>query len=179
MHPESPGPAAPPVPTAGVGISTATGIQWPQGVRAAALAVLVAAVPLTFLGVPLGLGMLASGFFSVIFYRRRTYFVRLTAGLGARLGAVSGALGFGVLMLLLALSDPAFHSWEKLHQTMLDIIERSLALNPNPQGDQVVAFFKTPEGFTVAMIMMLVAFLISSAVGGALGAVLLRKKEHF
>jgi hypothetical protein len=143
------------------------------------MAVLVAAIPLTFLGLPLGLGMLASGFFSVVFYRRRTYFVRLTAGLGARLGAVSGALGFGVLILLLALGEPALHSWEKLHQTMLDILERSLALNPNPQGEQIIALFKTPEGFTVAMIMVLVAFVISSGVGGALGAVLLRKKEHF
>jgi hypothetical protein len=179
VQPDSPTQLVPPVPRVDVGRSAATGIQWPQALRAAALAVLVAAIPLTVLGLPLGLGMLASGFFSVVFYRRRSYFVSLTAAMGARLGAVSGALGFGLLILLLALGEPAFHSWEKIHQTMLDILERSLALNPNPQGDQIVAFFKTPEGFTLAMIMVFVAFLISSGVGGALGAVLLRKKERF
>jgi zinc-ribbon domain len=158
-------------------VPTAT-IHWPQALPAAGLAVLVAAVPLTFLGVPVGLGMLVSGFVSVVFYRRRIFFMSLTAGLGARLGAASGALGFGVMGLLLALVEPVFHSWEKLHQTMLEILDRSLARNPNPQGEQIIAFFKTPQGFALAIVMVFVGFLIFAALGGVLGAVLLRKRER-
>ena len=86
-------------------------LEWPQALPSAGIA-LLAAIFLIFLGMPAGLGMLAAGFLSVVLYRRRCPAVHLTAGMGARLGALTGGLGFAALAetdsrpILLILDSP-------------------------------------------------------------------------
>ena len=156
------------------------GILWPQALPSATLGVLIAAFPLTFLfGVPPGPSMLAAGFLCVVLYRRRIFAARLSAGMGARLGAISGAIGFGAFLAALAVAASAFHAGAKIRQEMLDTIQRSLANAPDEQVKaQLLDFFQTPAGVTVALLGVGVGFLLFSGLGGALGALLLRRKER-
>jgi hypothetical protein len=153
-------------------------LDWRQALRSSGLA-LVVAIFVILLGLPAGLGMLAAGLLSVVLYRRRCPLTRLTAGMGARLGALTGGLGFGVFAIMLALWT-AVRSGREIHDALLKIIQQYAAHGPETQ--QVLDLFNTPEGFTVIMIltlvMILAAFLIFSSLGGALGAFLPRRKDR-
>jgi len=158
-----------------------TGINWRQAFSSAGWAGLIAALALM---IPLGafvLGTLAAGALSVLLYRRRHPTANLTPGMGARLGAASGIIGFGIASALLAISMALFHSGGELRALLMDAVQQSAARNPGPQAEQILQFFKSPQGFAViliaGMVMMFLAVLIFSSVGGALGAWLLRRKE--
>ena len=155
-------------------------ILWPQALPSATLGVLIAAFPLTLIfGVPPGPSMLAAGFLCVVLYRRRIFAARLSAGMGARLGAISGVVGFSALLAALAVAASAFHQGAKIRQEMMDTIQRSLANAPDEQVKaQLLDFFQTPTGMTIALLGVGVGFLIFSGIGGALGAALLRRKER-
>jgi hypothetical protein len=153
-------------------------LEWSQALPSAGIAVL-AAIFLMILGMSAGLGMLAAGFLSVLLYRRRCPATHLTAGIGVRLGALTGGMGFGVLAAILALWT-AFRSSKEIHDALLNYIQQYAAHNSDPRVQQVLELFNTPEGFTsimiLTLIMTLMAFLIFSTVGGAVGALLLRRK---
>lgn len=155
-------------------------LEWPQALPSAALS-LLAAIFLTFLGTPAGLGMFAAGFLCVLVYRRRCPGTNLTAGMGARLGALTGGLGFGVLAMILALWT-AFRSGKEIHDALLHYLQQYAAHSSDPHMQQVLELFNTSEGFTFIMIMTLImtliAFLIFSSLGGAIGAFLLHHKER-
>jgi hypothetical protein len=125
--------------------------------------------------------MLAAGFLSVLLYRRRCPAVHLTAGLGARLGALTGGLGFGALAAAAALWT-AFRSSKAIHDALLNYIQQYASRSSDPHMPQVLELFNTPAGFTfimiVTLIMTLLAFLIFSSLGGALGAFLLHRKDR-
>jgi hypothetical protein len=127
------------------------------------------------------LGMLAAGFLSVVLYRRRCPATHITAGMGARLGALTGGLGFGVLAAILALWT-ALRSGKEIHDAFLNYIQQNAAHTSDPRMQQVIDLFNTPDGFTfimvLSLIMTLVAFLIFSSLGGAVGAFLLHRKDH-
>jgi hypothetical protein len=129
-----------------------------------------------------GLSMLAAGGLSVILYHRRHPEANLTPGMGARLGAVSGAMGFGIFAVVSAVATLAFGAGGQLRAAMLQAVEQSAARSSDPQAQQVVEFLKTPQGLTViliaGMVFMFVAFLALSSLGGALGAILLRRKNR-
>ncbi len=160
--------------------SSPTALEWHHALPSAGIA-LLAAIFLIFLGTPAGLGMLAAGFFSVLLYRRRSPATYLTAGMGARLGALTGGLGFGVFALILALWS-AFRSGKELHDALLNYFQQYAAHSSNPNMQQVIELFNTPEGFTFIMIltliMTLIAFAIFSSLGGTIGAFLLQRKER-
>ena len=131
----------------------------------------------------LGLGMLIGGSLSVVFYRRRVPAARVTPGMGARLGMVTGVLGSGLLAIVLAIRTLLFHGWDRVREDLIAGVEQAAARNPDPQTHQVVEFLKSPQGvvllLSMALITTLVAFVIFSGLGGALGAALLRRrKEH-
>jgi hypothetical protein len=155
-------------------------VEWSQALPAAGIAVL-AAIFLMVLGMPAGLGMFAAGFLSVLLYRRRCPATHLTAGMGVRLGALTGGLGFGVLAAILALWT-AFRSSKEIHDALLNYIREYAAHSSDPHMQQVLDLFNTPEGFTFIMIltliMSLLAFLLFSTLGGVVGAFLLHRKER-
>jgi hypothetical protein len=130
---------------------------------------------------PFGLGTLPSGFLCVVLYRRRRPASHLTVGMGARLGALTGVLSFGVLAAILALWT-AFRSGKEIHDALLNYIQQYAAHSSDPHMQQVMELFNTPEGFTFIMIltliMTLIAFSIFSALGGAISTFLLRRKER-
>ena len=125
--------------------------------------------------------MLVAGFLSIILYRHRCPGTRLTVGMGIRLGAISGAVGFCALVIFLGLAA-AFRSGAEIHEAILKFVQQYAAHSPDPRMEQVLELFSTPGGFVLMMVMSLVmtlvAFLILSGIGGALGAALLRRKER-
>jgi len=125
--------------------------------------------------------MLPAGFLSVVLYRRRCPATHLTAAMGARLGALTGGLGFGVLAAILVLWT-AFRSGKEIHDAFLNSVQQYAAHSSDPHMQQVLELLNTPEGFTFIMIlsfiMTLVGFMIFSSLGGAIGAFLLQRKER-
>ena len=167
-------------PTSYASAPQASGIQWSQALPAAALAGLVAILMIIPLGA-FGLGMLAVGALSVLLYRRRNPAANLTPGMGARLGAVSGALGFGIFAILTSVEMLAFRSGGQLRAALLEAVQQSAARSSDPQAQQLLEYLKTPQGLALVMVLglivMFVAFLVFSSLGGALGAALLRRKD--
>ena len=155
-------------------------IEWGPAVLSALVA-LAAAIFVMLLGTPAGLAMLAAGFLCVLFYRRRCRAAHITPGMGARLGALAGGLGFGILATMLALAA-AFGLRQQLQDTFLKALQEYGAHSSDPHVAQVLELTKTSEGFTLLMTlflaMMLVIFLILSSLGGVLGALLLRRKDR-
>jgi hypothetical protein len=154
-------------------------LEWSQALPSAGIA-LVVAIVLIVISKSTGLGMLAAGFLCVVLYRRRCPAAHLTAGMGARLGALTGALGFGAVAAVFAFWT-ALRSGKEIHDALLSYMQQSAA-SSDPRMHQVLELFNTPEGFTFIMIMTLImtliAFLIFSSVGGAIGAFLLHRKER-
>jgi hypothetical protein len=126
--------------------------------------------------------MVVAGILSVLFYRRRNPAAELTPGMGAKLGAVSGILGFGMFSILMALDLLVSRSGGQLRASLLQAVQQSAARSPDPQVQQMFEYLKTPAGLALIIVMGLVVtfviFLILSAAGGALGAVLLRRKQR-
>jgi len=168
--------------TSYAGALPATGIQWSQGLPASAIAGLVAAILMIIPLGAFGLGMLAAGALSVVLYRRRNPAANLTPGMGARLGAVSGALGFGIFAIFTSVEVVVFRSGGQLRAALLEAVQQSAARSSDPQAQQLLEYLKTPQGLALVMVLglivMFVAFLVFSSLGGALGAALLRRKER-
>lgn len=157
-------------------------IQWSQALPAAALAGVIAAL---LMFIPLGafgLGMITGGILAVLFYHRRNPAATVTPGMGARLGAVSGTLGFAVFAIFTAIEVLVFHSGGQLRAALLEAIQQSAARSTEPQAQQVLEYLKSPPGLALMMglglVVMFVVFLILSSLGGALGAALLRRKSR-
>ena len=131
---------------------------------------------------PVGLGILVAGAVSVALYRRKNPNLNLTPGMGAKIGAVSGALGFCVAMIGMAVAVVGFHAAGSLRQAFLDALQQAADRSSSPEAQQALELFKTPEGFTVMLVagglMTFLAFLLFAGLGGTLAALLLRRKDR-
>lgn len=156
-------------------------IEWSQALPAALIGGIVSAALMVIPLGALGLGMLIGGSLSVLLYHRRLRNAPLSAGLGARLGAVCGVIGFGMFAILAALEMLVRHDSGEFLAAIYDAMQQSASRSPGPQADQLMAWIKTPVGlaFIVAfgMLVVLLFFVVISSAGGAIGAVLLRRKE--
>jgi hypothetical protein len=129
-----------------------------------------------------GFGMLAGGALAVSFYRRRNPSAVLTAGMGAKLGATSGAIGFGFIAALAGISVAFFHGGPEIHQVITKAMNQAVARSSDPQAaKQMMDSLQTPQGFivivTLGLIFTLVFFVAIASVGGALTAFLFRGKQ--
>jgi len=163
-------------------IAPAGVIQWSQALPATAFAGVIAGL---LMFIPLGafgLGMAAGGILAVLFYRRRNPGMGVTPGMGARLGAASGALGFGVFAVFTAIEVLVFHSGGELRAALLQAIEQSAARSSEPQAQQLLEYLKTPPGLALMMglglFLMLIVFLVVSSLAGAVAAALLRRRDR-
>jgi hypothetical protein len=157
-----------------------TALEWPQALLSAGIALLVAIV-IIVVSKSTPLAMLAAGFLSVVLYRRRCPAAHVSAGMGARLGALTGALGFGVVGVTLAIFT-LFRSGKEIHDAFVTYIQQAAAQGGDPRFQQVIDLLNTADGFTFIMIftliMTLVAFTIFASLGGAISAFLLHRKER-
>jgi len=155
-------------------------IEWPPALKSIAIALLVAILMVAF-GMPPLLGMLVAGFLTVLLYHRRSVASGFTTGFGARLGLLTGALGFTMFGILVALAV-ALGSGPQIHDELLKRVQQYAARSSDPNLGQVMDLLKTPEGFAIvvalSLVMTLVAFLLFSSLGGAIGALLLRRRAR-
>lgn len=156
-------------------------IDWSRALVPATWGALVAISLIVTRLAAFGIAMLAAGALAVVFYHRRNRGASLSAGAGARLGAVSGALGFGILTIVFAFGTAVLHTGAELRQKMLDAVQQAASRSSDPQAAQAVEFLKTPQGLVVAVILGLIltflAFVFFSGLGGVVGAALLRRKD--
>ncbi|MCU1308640.1 MAG: hypothetical protein JWN45_3335 [Acidobacteriaceae bacterium] len=145
-----------------------------SGFATVALLILIASITqlpaLALLVVPFG------GAFSVLLYVRGNNKQPVSAGAGARLGAVTGLFSFAVYCLIAA-AELSSQRGEVLN-TVRKALEEAAAKNPNPQAQTVVQQMMTPAGIAIllvlAAIIFLFTFLILSSLGGAAGAAMLK-----
>lgn len=163
------------------GVPGSSRFEWAQALSSAFLGLLIASVLSLILRGALALGMLAAGFLSVYFYHRRNPLIGLTVGLGARLGAISGALGFGILGIASAVATFVSHSAAEIRLIMLRAVQEYVSRNADPQMQQVLEFYNSRQGFILMLvlgsIMMLILFLALSSMGGIIGAAVLRRRK--
>jgi hypothetical protein len=161
---------------------TSSSLDWPHALRASALAGLVGLVLFIVLRKVFALDMVISGFLSVYLYYRKNPFSKLSAGIGALLGALSGA--FATILVAVPLSFMLFvvRSGGDGRTDIMAALQDQLAHNPDPHAHELLEYVRTPEGFTlvivVCLVVMLILCLVLSSLGGAIGAALLRRKQR-
>jgi hypothetical protein len=160
----------------------AIGIDWAQALPATSLAGLIAAVLMMTPLAAFGLGMLIGGSLSVVFYRRRNPVANITPGMGWRLGMASGVLGGCVFSVMVCVQAFLRHEWGEIRQKVIEVVEQTAARNPDAQTQQAIEFFRTDQGIALIMtsglVITLVALVIVSGLGGALGAAMFRRKQQ-
>jgi hypothetical protein len=158
------------------------GLQWSRALVPTIMAGLISSFLMLFPLGAFGLGMILAGVLSVVFYRWRNAGADLTPGMGARLGAVSGVIGFVMFLFYTAISATVLGGGPQLRQALTQAIEQSASRATDPQAQRVMEFFRTPQGLATVMIagiaFAFIAFLLLSTLGGALGAALLRRKPR-
>ena len=157
-------------------------MPWSNALPACALAAAIAAVLMALgLMVPF-LAVVGAGFLAVGFYRRRNPGVLIKAGAGARLGAVSGLLCFGMSAVLEALALAIFHKGAVLRDKMLEAIQQAASRTTDPQAVAMLGYLKSPPGMALMIAFVLVfafiAFVALSSLGGALGGILLGRANR-
>ncbi len=122
---------------------------------------------------------MAGGALAGALYQRRRP-VAVTTGMGARLGAVTGLLGFVLFALVVSLEILATRGG-RLRALLTQVFQQAAARNPNPAAEEMIQKLNSPQGIavlvTIGLVVLLAAFLIFSAIGGAIGAALFRPRE--
>jgi uncharacterized protein involved in cysteine biosynthesis len=148
---------------------------------------MVAAVGTSIPIIPLAmLCMFASGGLAVTLYRRRAGFRTVTPWMGVKLGLLSGGLGFGLLALLSTFRLFAASERLELRTAFHDKMQEAITSTADPEVRQVMDQFRgyiaTDHGLILLVLFFLVVaavfFLMFSALGGALGALLFGRESE-
>jgi hypothetical protein len=127
--------------------------------------------------------MLGGGLLAVVIYQAGKNGERVTAGIGARLGAAAGLIGFVIFATLSGLGLIASRGSEELRNALREQLQQSAMRSGDPHAMELVQRFMTPEGtvvlVVVGMVLMLAAFLLVSSVGGMIGAMLFGNKKSY
>jgi hypothetical protein len=160
-------------------------IQWEVALKGALLSGLIAAVLSSAPYISMGccLWLLGAGVLAVWLYQRRIPGAFVTPGMGMRIGAVSGAIGF-VATTIWSVFRFAKDSGE-FRTAMAEQLEKSIASNPDPRAQEIMRQFmanlNTPEGlatfFVLMMIITAIVFVVFGAAGGALGASMFARRR--
>jgi hypothetical protein len=101
--------------------------------------------------------------------------------MGARLGAMAGLMGFVIFGLLSLVQMLAMRGSGQLRAAMEQALKASAERSGNPEAQQMVQQFLTPEGMrlliVLGIVLMLVLFVAASSLGGAIAAAISRKGE--
>ena len=174
-------PPAEPVSVGGAPPAAAPGIDWSQGLPAAAMAGFFLAIAWVVPVAGFLLWLVSGGVLGIAMYRRRSPQATLTPGLGARIGAVTGVFGFGVFAVLFGLELLLTRGSGHFRQMLQQVIEQAASRNADPRAQQAIQQMMTPAGLallvTVVLVLFLAAFVALSSLGGALGVWLLGRKS--
>jgi len=164
--PSSYGTPPPPTPAPNLPQNLPPRIQWGTVFRLASPLAIVTGV-VSYLFVPIGLLLVLPISLKRVLTRYRPFHSGvLRTGQGAAMGAFTALLGF-VAYLVFMIPTIAGN-----RGTVLDIIRKSGAQNPDPQAQQIAQWFTTNQGFVVFVCILLgfllAIFLIAGIISGAL-----------
>lgn len=152
--------------------------SWSRPIRPCALAAGIAVLPM-FFGVNPFVAALGAGFLAVILSRRGS---AIRPALGAKFGALSGVLLFGMSTVLELLAVAVLHKGAEIRSSMMEKIQQAAARYPSPEVQPFLDFVKTPEGFAImlvaSLVFGLVAFVVLGGCGGALGAAFVARRDR-
>ncbi len=162
-------------------------VDWSRGVRAAILATLLAAllafVVMAASGMPLlgfALWAFLGGLIASALYRRRSGLPNISPRAGARVGALSGVLGF--LTATLLSSVQLLVSGGAQFRAALEEQVRRSAAGADAAVRQWLDYFLSPRGLAVMMLVSLIftlaMFVVLSSLGGMLAARLFAERER-
>ena len=117
-----------------------------------------------------------AGILSVRFFRKGAFDQPVPLRLGFRLGALSGLIVAGMLVLIFALSISAQGGNNELRQRTLEMFRHYQATNPDPQAQQIYQAFQTPQGFVLvtlfSMLLISILIVVLSGLAGLVSAAL-------
>jgi len=151
-------------------LSTAAGIDWKYFLRTAIpLAVLTDVLTMTLHPLALFVFLPANLVWAISRYKRHRP-LAIGSGQGARMGALMGLLSFALFLVYFLVGLIFLHA--QYRDTMISQIHQISAQNPDPQVQQMLQWFATPDGLIAFTVFALVSFLlICLALGTGSGAV--------
>jgi hypothetical protein len=131
--------------------------------------------------------MLGAGAVCVNLYRRQVPGTVITPGMGMKLGAFSGAIGFVVNAIVTTAAFVGRRSSGELQQAMQEQMKKQLANASDPKAQEamqrMINWMSTPQGAATMIILVLifmgVVFVVFTAAGGALGASMTGSRREF
>ncbi len=140
------------------------------------------ALVLTFLGLNPFVAALGAGSLAVVLSRRGGTGILIRPTAGARLGALTGLLLFGMSTLFETLAVAVLHKGADLRGQMMEKIQQAAVRYPGPEVQPFLDFAKSPDGFAfmvvASVIFGLLAFIALGGLGGALGATLTKRRDR-
>ena len=175
----------PPTSSAPAPAYPAQAIQWHAAWKGAVLSGLIAAVLTAVRGTSMGccLWLLGAGALSVFLYQRRVPATFVTPGMGMRIGAFSGVVGFVASTFWLVFQFAK--NSQEFRTALEEQMEKSIGANPDPRAQdilrQLMNNLNTPQGlatfFVLILVVMAIAFVVFTAAGGALGAAMFVRRR--
>ena len=155
-------------------------LRWSNALQPCTLAALVATV-LMVLGLNPFVAMVSVGFLAVIFYRQRRPGTMIKAQAGAKLGALSGLLWYGMASILEAVLVGVLHKGSEIRTELMKRISQAASQTSDPQALAMFDRLKTPGGLEFLMLFGLVfalfAAIILAGLGGALGGAIFGRRD--
>ena len=151
-------------------LSAAVGIDWRYFIRTAIpLAALTDVFTVTLHPLALFVFLPANLVWAISRYRRHRP-MAIGRGQGARMGAMMGLLSFAFFLAYFLVGIYFLHA--QYRDIMITQIHQVSAQNPDPQAQQMLQWFATPNGLiTFTAIALVTVLLICVAVGTGSGAV--------
>jgi hypothetical protein len=116
-----------------------------------------------------------------MYYRRRTPDTSITLRMGARLGLMTGLVGFAICAALIAIVT-FFTGTERLRTYLVEMAKASPKFSSRPEIQQQLDSLMSPAAFPDLLLAYLfsalVIFLIFSLIGGILGATWVRFRKR-
>jgi hypothetical protein len=164
--PPSPSPDSPLPPE----LSAMAGIDWKYFIRTAIpLAALTDVLTITLHPLALFVFLPANLVWAISRYRRQRPMV-IGSGQGARMGAMMGLLSFTFFLAYFLVGLSFLHA--QYRDIMITQLHQISAQNPDPQAQQMLQWFTTPDGLiTFTAIALVSVLLVCLALGTGSGAV--------
>ena len=131
--------------------------------------------------------MLGAGALSVSLYQKQVPGTAITPGMGMKVGALAGVLGFVVNAVVTTVSFVTLRSRADFRQLMQDQMQKQMAGTSDPKVQEMMQhmldWMLSPQGAATMMLLGLlmlgVVFVLFTAAGGALGASMFGKRREF
>jgi len=159
-------------------LSTTAGIDWKYFLRTAIpLAALTDVLTMTLHPLTLFVFLPANLVWAISRYRRHRP-IAMRSGQGARMGAMMGLLSFAFFLAFFLVTISFQHA--QYRDIMITQIHQISSQNPDPQAQQMLQWFATPEGliaFTAIALVTILLICLALGTGSGAVAIALRKNR--